>query len=136
MKPAMTFSRQPLRNHPGAYARIEIIIILLVLAVLVGVFVPRLVKARRTAQANSCANNMRMLDGAKFSWSMENKKGADDLPTRDELAGTDKYMKTWPICPAGGTYSLRPVRNRPTCSIPGHTLTDREPRWQGRWGNQ
>lgn len=136
MKPAMTFPRHPLRDHSGAYARIEIIIILLVLAVLVGVFVPRLVKARRTAQANACANNMQWLDGAKFSWSMENKKAADDVPNESDLCGTAKYMRVRPICPAGGTYSIGPVRKRPTCSIPGHTLTDREPRWQGRWGNQ
>ena len=47
--------------------------------------IPNFVKARGTAQKNACINNLRMIDGAKQQWALENRKKETDTPMRDDL---------------------------------------------------
>ena len=53
------------------------------------------------AQVNACISNLRMIDGAKQQWALENKKPASAMPTAADLS---PYMRsnTLPVCPAGG----------------------------------
>jgi len=55
---------------------------------------------------------------------MDKKKGTSDTPTSDDLIGsvTDGYMKYFPSCLAGGSYTIGNMVTRPTCSISGHVL--------------
>jgi hypothetical protein len=72
-------------------------------------------------QINVCINNLRLIDGAKQQWALEQQKPAGALLTAADLA---PYLKTntLPTCPAGGVYTLNPVGFSPLCNIPGHTL--------------
>jgi len=82
----------------------------------------RAVVAQNSAQtqANTCINNLRMLDGAKQQWALENKKDVNAIPTAADIA---LYLKNGiPKCPAGGTYTLSSVGAVPVCNIPGHVL--------------
>ncbi len=74
------------------------------------------------ANANACINNLRMIDGAKQQWALENGKPAGALMTAQDLA---KYLpnNTVPSCPAGGIYTINPVGIAPLCTVPGHTLS-------------
>ena len=74
-----------------------------------------------TAQANSCINNLRQIDGAKQQWALEYNKPDAAIPTISDLL---PYLRdnVFPVCPAGGTYSINAVGMNPTCSIPGHVL--------------
>jgi hypothetical protein len=85
--------------------------------------IPNFVKARQTAQKNACINNLRMIDGAKQQWALENKKTATDTPTRADLK---PYLPKGelPVCPAGGTYTINPVNQLPECSHEGHSLSN------------
>ena len=92
------------------------------LAIVAAVTIPNFVKARNMAMANICINNLRQIDGAKQVWALENKKDESQTPTTQDL---DKYLKRafkTISCPAGGTYTVNPVGQKPTCSIPGHQL--------------
>jgi chromosome segregation ATPase len=73
------------------------------------------------AQLNTCINNLRQIDAAKQEWALENDKTADAIPTALDLL---PYLKDgiFPMCPAGGTYTINAVGVLPTCSIPGHVL--------------
>jgi hypothetical protein len=71
---------------------------------------------------NACVNNLRQLDGASQQWALENRKTAQAIPTVQDIA---PYLKNWPVCPAGGSYTLNMVGAQPTCSIPGHELARR-----------
>jgi len=73
------------------------------------------------AQLQQCINNLRILDGAKQMWALENRKPATAVPTQQELL---PYLGEtgFPTCPAGGVYTLNQVNVPPTCSIPGHAL--------------
>jgi hypothetical protein len=90
---------------------------------MLAIAIPNFVRARETAQMNACINNLRVIDAAKHEWALENDKKGKDTPTQADLArflGNGKL----PICPAGGTYTIGPVTEPPTCSIPKHKLPE------------
>jgi len=70
---------------------------------------------------NACINNLRQIDAAKQQWALENEKTANAVPTAQDLL---PYFRDglFPVCPAGGTYTLNAVGVLPTCSISGHVL--------------
>lgn len=90
--------------------------------ILAAIAIPNFVKARSTAQKNTCRANLRQIDGAKQQWAIENKKKSSDQPRSDELFGAALYLKLQPVCPNGGTYSINAVSKDPTCSHPGHSI--------------
>jgi DNA repair exonuclease SbcCD ATPase subunit len=72
-------------------------------------------------QYDTCIKNLRIIDGAKQAWALENKKTADDTPTPEELAPyLPKDVQI--VCPAGGNYSINSMRSAPSCSVPAHAL--------------
>jgi hypothetical protein len=83
--------------------------------------VSTLAKAVPTDPVSVCINQLRMIDGAKQTWALENKKQPTDVPT---LADLTPYFPagTQLNCPAGGAYAINAVNTPPTCSIPGHAL--------------
>ena len=94
------------------------------IGMLAAIAIPNFVKARDTAQRNACINNLRMIEGAKQMWTLENKKQATDTPTQTEI---EAYLKDHqlPICTVGGTYTINPVGEDPTCSVLNHRLPAR-----------
>ena len=91
---------------------------------LASIAIPNFVKARTTSQENACINNLRLIDAAKQQWALENNKKSTDTPTRKDL---QRYLGRgvegeWPVCPAGGEYTIGAVNEKPTCSIAGHAL--------------
>ena len=93
------------------------------IGLLSAIAIPNFVKARTTAQKNACISNLRQIDGAKQQWALENKKTDTDTPAREDLKPFLKN-KQFPVCPAGGTYTINPVSNRPECSQAGHSLSE------------
>lgn len=71
----------------------------------------------QTIGANLCANNIAVLANGKKMWAEQNHKGANDVPTMDELMA---FVRRPPNCPGHGTYTLGKVSETPTCSIPEH----------------
>jgi hypothetical protein len=84
----------------------------------------------RTSPANACINNLRQIDAAACEFALEKGKTngqpinfPDDLTPYIKL---NKYGKI-PPCPSGGTYSIKRVGDKPTCSLsttvtPAHVL--------------
>jgi type II secretory pathway pseudopilin PulG len=92
-------------------------------AMLSAIAIPNFVKARSTAQLNSCINNLRQLDAAENQWALEKDKKTGDVCTEDDLKPYIRLVGgQLPKCPQGGTYTIGPVGEQPTCSIPGHKL--------------
>jgi len=70
-----------------------------------------------------CINNLRMIDGAKKQWAIENEKTNSDVPTWADLQSfIVRAGVALPYCPSGGKYTFGAMSNLPTCSIPGHAL--------------
>jgi uncharacterized protein (DUF3084 family) len=78
-------------------------------------------QAAAIAAANACISNLRQIVAAKDQWALDKNKDATDVPTTQDLL---PYLKdgVFPVCPAGGIYSINAAGTLPTCSVPGHLL--------------
>ncbi|MBM3878043.1 MAG: prepilin-type N-terminal cleavage/methylation domain-containing protein [Verrucomicrobia bacterium] len=111
-----------IRNSQGGFTLVEIMIVVAIIGLLAAIAIPNFVKARTTAQQNSCIANLKQIDGAKDQWALEQKKGADAKWMLDDVK---VYLRgsLMPACPSGGKYTEGAnVGASPTCNIPGHTL--------------
>jgi prepilin-type N-terminal cleavage/methylation domain-containing protein len=104
------------------FTLVEIMIVVAIIGLLAAIAIPNLVTARKKAQKQACISTLKAIEGAKANWALDMKKSDSDVPTDADLFGADKYIETKPSCPAGGTYNLGAVREKPTCSIPDHVL--------------
>jgi hypothetical protein len=91
---------------------------------LAAIAIPNFVRARTTSQVNACINNLRMIDGAKQQWALENHKQNSDTPTVQDLTPYIGFGPAgqFPTCPEGGTYIIGTVAEKPRCTTPGHVL--------------
>jgi hypothetical protein len=97
---------------------------ILFIPLMLAIAIPNFVKARDISMQNACINNLRQIDGAKNEWALENNK-TNGTPVTE--ADIKPYIKlgasgNLPKCPAGGTYTIGPVGEPPTCSVPRHKL--------------
>ena len=91
--------------------------------VLAAIAIPNFLGAKTTSADNACINNLKMIDGAKGQWAIENHKMNTDTPTEQDLtpylgSPTGKF----PVCPDGGKYIIGSIGEKPRCTIPGHVL--------------
>lgn len=109
-------------NTRKGFTLVEIMIVVAIIGLLAAIAIPNFVKARTTAQTNSCIANLKQIEGAKQQWAVENKKASADIPTDGDLFGAALYIKDKPECPAGGTYTLGAVSANADCNIADHDL--------------
>src|SRR5437016_4119080 len=67
----------------------------------------------------ACYNNIVALDGAKQQLQIDEKLSTGD-PVRPDML-THYFLKSMPVCPAGGTYTIGPIGQEPVCSIARHS---------------
>ena len=92
----------------AGFTLIEIMIVVAVIGLLASIAIPNLAKARGTSQLNAILSNIRILEGAKDYWALENKKGTGDTPGATDL---QPYVKNTvlPMPVVGETYNINPV---------------------------
>jgi competence protein ComGC len=99
---------------------VSIALSVFLIPMMMAIAIPNFVKARDTAQKNVCINQLRQIAAAKEQWALEQKKERGDTPTQVDLK---TYLpKGLPTCLKGGTYTIGPVQENPTCTIPDHEL--------------
>jgi prepilin-type N-terminal cleavage/methylation domain-containing protein len=77
-------------NGKAGFTLVEIMIVVAIIGLLAAIAIPNFVRARESAQLNSVANNLRILEGAKEQYALENKLGTGDPVT---LANLHPYLK-------------------------------------------
>ena len=112
-------------TQKSGFTLVEIMIVVAIIGLLAAIAIPNFVKARTTAQKNTCIANLKQIEGAVEQWALENKKAPTANVTTGDIIGTDKFIKTDVRCPAGtdSPYVLSTVAVRPTCPNVG-VVTD------------
>ncbi|HEY4416704.1 MAG TPA: prepilin-type N-terminal cleavage/methylation domain-containing protein [Verrucomicrobiae bacterium] len=111
----------------GGFTLVEIMIVVAIIGLLAAIAIPNFVKARQTAQANACINNLRVIDGAKQQWALEKGQASSVTPGSSDLVPyLGRSGSVMPLCPlsqsAGTpTYIINAVSVAPTCP---NQLTD------------
>ena len=102
-------------NKASGFTLVEIMIVVAIIGLLAAIAFPNFVKARENAQLNSIFNNLRILEGAKDQWALENKKGTGDAVA--SVSTVSDYLKGGTIkTVVGETYQPDPIGS------PAHTL--------------
>lgn len=69
-----------LNTKKSGFTLVEIMIVVAIIALLATIAVPNFLRARKRAQATAILEEMRLIDGAKDTYAIENnKKGADPV---------------------------------------------------------
>ena len=102
-------------NKASGFTLVEIMIVVAIIGLLAAIAIPNFVKARENAQLNSIFNNLRILEGAKDQWALENKKGTGDAVA--SVSVVSDYLKGGTIkTVVGESYVPDPIGS------PAHTL--------------
>lgn len=80
---------------------------------------PSLCARRAVSPAHPCLANVRQLEDAVRTWALEHKMPDTASPQVEDLVGPTKYIRDFPNCPLGGTYTFHPPSRPAECSIHG-----------------
>jgi prepilin-type N-terminal cleavage/methylation domain-containing protein len=109
-----------------AFTLVEIMIVVLIIGILLTIATPAFLRARMKSQATACRHNLTNILSVKERWAMDLNRGANDTPTWADLVTPGVYLKSQPICPNSGTYTIGDLSQVPTCSI-GNSGTPDDP---------
>jgi prepilin-type N-terminal cleavage/methylation domain-containing protein len=120
-------------SRKAGFTLVEIMIVVAIIGLLAAIAIPNFVRARTTSQQNACINNLRLIDGAKQQWALEQRQQAT-ASISSTAAELQPYLGhgaagELPSCPADGTqtwaasYSsgVGTVSQKPACSIVSST---------------
>jgi prepilin-type N-terminal cleavage/methylation domain-containing protein len=110
----------PTKKTTG-FTLVEIMIVVLIIGILLAIAIPNFVQAREASRAKSCVANLKQIDSAKQQWAMDTKQSSGATPATTDLAPA--YVKSYPACPSGGTYSIGAISASPSCSVTGASGT-------------
>ncbi|MGC4044669.1 MAG: prepilin-type N-terminal cleavage/methylation domain-containing protein [Armatimonas sp.] len=106
-----------------AFTLVEMMIVVLIIGMLVSLAAPNFVRARETARAKSCAQNLRVIEVAKDQYMMDYNLPRSVSISESNIIGPSSYIKENPQCPSNGTYTIGKGNEEAICNFGGaHNL--------------
>jgi len=105
-----------------AFSLVEMMFVVTIIGLLAIIVLPSFLRSREESTRKACGNNLLQIYNAKLRWALDHKKGGVDVPSDAELFATNSYIRVKPVCPGGGTYTVGPVDDPPTCNVSSHVL--------------
>ncbi|MDQ2686854.1 MAG: type II secretion system GspH family protein, partial [Armatimonadota bacterium] len=102
------------------FTLIEIMMVVLIIGFLLAIAVPNFLQAREVSRAKTCVANLKEIDQAKHQYIMDHNVGTfTPALSTDTTLGTlyPTYLRNFPVCQAGGTYSTGDYWIDPSCSL-------------------
>ena len=96
----------------------EWLIVGVVMLVLAAIAIPNFVRARETKCLNSIGNNLRIIEGAKEQWALENRKVPTNAVSLSDLTVYFKESRI-PASLAGETYLVTTAGAMAQCVLSG-----------------
>lgn len=108
-------------NKKG-FTLIEIMIVVTIILLLAAIAIPNFIKYRNQARISACGANLIQIARAYEAYMMESDMEVTSTTAvtaatlSSSLVGSTNYLKEWPSCAAGGTYSMTiDTTQVPTC---------------------
>ena len=102
------------------FTLVEIMIVVLIIGILMAIAVPDFIQARTTSRRQTCIANLKQIDSAKEQFAMDTKKDTGAAVVQADLVNasttTPGYIKSFPVCPSSGAYTIGNVGTNPSCS--------------------
>jgi len=116
-------------NSSSAFTLTELILLICIVGLLAAIAIPNRIGSH-TSPAINCISYLRQIDTAANQFALEhNLTNGDAINYPNDLKPYIKLNSAGeiPSCPSGGTYSLKKVGDKPTCSlgtnvVPAHVL--------------
>ncbi len=97
----------------------ELLIVVLILAALSAIAIPRITQSAQSAKQNACDTNVSVINSAIEMYAADEGGAypADDAAMQTVVTGnTDYFPDGAPTCPLSGTYTMAAGTKRMSCS--------------------
>jgi len=98
---------------------IELLIVVLILAALSAIAIPRISQSAQSAKQNACDTNINVINSAIEMYAADNDGSypADDAAMQTTVTGNTAYFPDGaPTCPLSGTYTMDATTKRVSCN--------------------